>query len=140
VTDSLERRFTEKVLAARSAAYQWLWTNRSEITAVLSRHARKPWLALAKTAAEEGKPFTPPALRMAWKRLERDLARAGLPESPPKPEPPPRVPAPQTVPSPQRPPEPPAAPPADLPDDEEEIEIPSACGTKTHTVRIPKNR
>jgi transposase len=61
-------------VSARSDAYSWLRRN----YAALSAQQPPSWKALTKTAADEGIVATPNALRKAWLRLERDLAREAV--------------------------------------------------------------
>jgi hypothetical protein len=75
------KRLAETTLNARSGAYRWLRRNHAEIAAVFATLTQPSWSALAATAAGDGEDFTPNALRKAWLRLERDLARLGAAEA-----------------------------------------------------------
>jgi hypothetical protein len=75
------KRLADTTLNARSGVYRWLRRNHAEIAAVFATQSQPSWSALAETAAGEGEDFTPNALRKAWLRLERDLARLGAAEA-----------------------------------------------------------
>lgn len=87
MTDPSTNRFIEKALGSRSGPYVWLRKNYAEIAAAFAAQARPSWTALAKAAADDGNLFTPDTLRKAWRRLERDRARAGRKPEPTKPVP-----------------------------------------------------
>jgi hypothetical protein len=135
VTDTSTNRFIEKALDSRSGPYVWLRKNYAEIAAAIALQARPSWKALAKSAADDGCVFAPDTLRKAWKRLRRDLARAGgAPAQSPV-----ASTAPAVAPTPAAKPVP--EPTGTLTADDEnykEVTMTASDGKTTKTIRIPR--
>jgi hypothetical protein len=71
----ISRLLEQHVREGRSAVRRWLEQNYDEIQPLLAV-GRRPWTALAKTAAVSGLPgLRPPTLRKAWERLEEARAK-----------------------------------------------------------------
>ena len=69
------RLFEQHVREGRSEVRRWLEEHYDEIQPLLAV-GRRPWTALAKTAAESGlRGLRPPTLRKAWERLEEARAK-----------------------------------------------------------------
>lgn len=79
-------RFARTALEQRSAPYRWLAKHHDPIAQELAKQRRRPWSALAATAAASGITCTPDTLRKAWQRLEADIefsrARGANPGTP----------------------------------------------------------
>ena len=69
------RLLEQHMREGRSEVRRWLEENYDEIQPLLAV-GRRPWTALAKTAAVSGlRGLRPPTLRKAWERLEEARAR-----------------------------------------------------------------
>jgi hypothetical protein len=67
----------------QSGLARWLYKNHATLGPTMNA-PRAPWTALARTAAERGltfngQPYSRQAVREAWKRVDRDMARIQLP-------------------------------------------------------------